>query len=629
MANLTAGQTLTLDPGGGTLGYEWDADLDNGFRPNGLFDLSSTSVTGLQLFSDYGSNLTTGPLTHNLTLYRAPSGALVFGAGTVQWSWGLDNTNAWGNSYTDPSRNPPDKNMQQATVNLFADMGAQPTSLLPGLVAATQSTDTTAPTSTITSPANGASLADATKMTISGTASDNGGGVVAGVEVSTDGGSTWHPATGTTSWSYSWVPNRVPSAKILSRAVDDSGNLETPSGGITVNVSCPCSIWGNATPATADSGDTNATEVGVKFTSDAAGTISGIRFWKTSLNTGTHVGSLWTASGTLLASATFSGETSSGWQQVNFSTPVSISANTTYVAGYFAPKGHYSSTSNYFFSPPPAGGNILDSPPLHVPGGRGNGPDGLNGVYAYAPSSTFPSNGYHGEQYWVDVVFNPAASPTPPGQVTGVSATAGTGSATVRWSAPTSGGAPTSYKVTPYIGSTAQTVKPVTGSPLPTTTTISGLTAGQAYTFTVQASNSAGDGPVSAQSNSVTPTAATAPGAPTGVSATASAGAAQVSLDAARQRRRQRDHRLYRDALHRRERPDARAGRRLCDHDYGHGVDERDDLHVHGQGDQCDRYRAGVDALQWRDAAEPRDDLRLGHAGRRSTRAIPIPSSWG
>ena len=200
-------------------------------------------------------------------------------------------------------------------------------------------------------------------------------------------------------------------------------------------------------------GDANATEVGVKFTSDAAGTISGIRFWKTSLKNGTHVGSLWTASGTLLASATFSGETSSGWQQVNFSTPVSISANTTYVAGYFAPKGHYSSTSNYFFSPPPAGGNILDSPPLHVPGGRGNGPDGLNGVYAYAPSSTFPSNGYHGEQYWVDVIFNPAASPTPPGQVTGVSATAGTGSATVRWSAPTSGGAPTSYKVTPYIGS--------------------------------------------------------------------------------------------------------------------------------------------------------------------------------
>jgi hypothetical protein len=527
VANLAAGQTLTLDPSGGTLGYEWDSDLDNGFRPNGIFDLSSTTVTGVQTFDDYGSNLTTGPATHNLTLYRAPSGALVFGAGTVQWSWGLDNTNAWGGA--GPSAVGPDRNMQQATVNLFADMGAQPATLMSGLVAATASTDTTAPTSAITSPTNGASLSDGTKITISGTASDTGGGVVAGVEVSTDGGATWHPATGTTSWSYSWVPNRVPTAKIMSRAVDDSGNIETPSSGITVSVSCPCSMWGNATPVTTDSGDTSATTVGVKFTSDVAGTISGIRFWKVSTNTGTHVGNLWTAGGTLLASATFTGESTSGWQQVNFSTPVSINANTTYVAGYFAPKGHYAATTSYFFNPPPTGGNILDSPPLHAAGGAGNGPDGLNGVYAYGAGSTFPSNSYLGESYWVDVLFNPAAPPAPPGQATGVSATAGPGSATVSWSAPSSGGAPTSYKVTPYIGSVAQTTKPVTGSPLPTSTTVSGLTPGQSYTFTVQASNSIGDGPASGQSNAVSPTAVAAPGAPTGVAATASAGAAQVS----------------------------------------------------------------------------------------------------
>jgi hypothetical protein len=44
IANLTSGQTATLAPGTGTLGYEWDVEEDNGFRPPGLFDLSSTTA---------------------------------------------------------------------------------------------------------------------------------------------------------------------------------------------------------------------------------------------------------------------------------------------------------------------------------------------------------------------------------------------------------------------------------------------------------------------------------------------------------------------------------------------------------------------------------------------------------
>ena len=76
------------------MGYEWDADLDNGFRPAGLFQLSSTTVNVPEAFTDYGSTTQLGgTATHHLTLYRAPSGALVFGAGTVQWSWGLDDGN--------------------------------------------------------------------------------------------------------------------------------------------------------------------------------------------------------------------------------------------------------------------------------------------------------------------------------------------------------------------------------------------------------------------------------------------------------------------------------------------------------------------------------------------------------
>ena len=109
-------------------------------------------------------------------------------------------------------------------------MGAQPTTLASNLVAATQSTDHTAPTAVITSPASGASIGNGGATTVQGTASDAGGGVVAGVEVSLDGGSTWHPATGTTSWTYTGSMSGTGSEPIKARAVDDSGNLQTDGG---------------------------------------------------------------------------------------------------------------------------------------------------------------------------------------------------------------------------------------------------------------------------------------------------------------------------------------------------------------------------------------------------------------
>ena len=121
---LAAGQTAT--PPIGTLGYEWDEDLDNGARPAGTFDLSTTTETLTNdLLLDQGGFYGAGTATHHMTIYRAHSGALVFGAGTVQWSWGLDST------HDNPffSNTAPDPDMQQAVINLFADMGVQPATL--------------------------------------------------------------------------------------------------------------------------------------------------------------------------------------------------------------------------------------------------------------------------------------------------------------------------------------------------------------------------------------------------------------------------------------------------------------------------------------------------------------------
>jgi hypothetical protein len=515
VASLQSGQTQTLDQGQGTLGYEWDVDADNGFRPPGLMELSSTTDTTAQSFTDDYGSFTTGnnqTITHHLSLYRAASGALVFGAGTVQWAWGLDNGTGSGNS-----GGATDTVMQQATVNLLADMGAQPASLMSGLTPATASTDTTPPTSTITSPSNGATFSDGSTVTISGTASDVGG-VVAGVEISTDGGTTWHPVTTMSApntavtWSDNWIVHGSPTTTIKTRAVDDSGNLEHPGPGITINVNCPCSIFGaNTTPATIDSGDPASIEVGVKFTSDTYGYVSGIRFYKASTNTGTHIGNLWTATGQLLASATFTGETASGWQQVNFAHPVALDKNTTYVASYFAPKGHYSESPAYFYTNPPLGTNLVitnvDSPPLHA---LRNSNGVVNGVFTDSGSSAFPTSSTGATNYWVDPVFTPEVFTNPPGQVPNVSGSAGYASANVTWSAPTSGDPVTKYTITPYIGSTAQTPTTVTGNPAPTSAVVSGLTNGTTYTFTVTAANPAGTSPESGQSNTVTPSASIA-----------------------------------------------------------------------------------------------------------------------
>ncbi|RYD79411.1 MAG: DUF4082 domain-containing protein, partial [Verrucomicrobiaceae bacterium] len=118
---------------------------------------------------------------------------------------------------------------------------------------------------------------------------------------------------------------------------------------------------------------------------------------KASANTGPHVVSLWSSAGSRLAFTTFNGGSASGWQQVNFPAPVSVTANTVYVASYHCPAGHYSADQNYFAT------NGVDNPPLHA---LANGVSGGNGVFGYGPAGTFPSVTWNATHYWVDVAFN-------------------------------------------------------------------------------------------------------------------------------------------------------------------------------------------------------------------------------
>jgi len=133
----------------------------------------------------------------------------------------------------------------------------------------------------------------------------------------------------------------------------------------------------------------------MQFTSSTAGQIVGVRFHKGSGNTGSHIGHLWTADGTLLGTVTFSGETASGWQEARFVTPVAIAANTAYVVSYLAPNGGYSYTAGMFDAAP-----VVRGPLQGLANGSGVG----NGVFLYGTNGGFPAGAYGGSCYLVDVI---------------------------------------------------------------------------------------------------------------------------------------------------------------------------------------------------------------------------------
>lgn len=268
-------------------------DIDNGHRPPGLMHLSETTVDNVQFIQDEGATYDTGTATHHLTLYRhAPSGALVFGAGTCQWAWGLDghhdsvggheqqlgkNCASLRSLFLTPCGAPPnasrssldppgyslrvgvdllrpdgDRDIQQAMINLLLDMHIEPATPQPELVLSAPSSDDTPPslegsvvTAGMDSPAGWLALV--------GAAVDAGGGVVAAVELSPDGGTAWHPAEvdpSTGRWRIELshkelkcdTNSRCNLETVVARAFDDSGNgsptyaLTSPEGGGSAHV---------------------------------------------------------------------------------------------------------------------------------------------------------------------------------------------------------------------------------------------------------------------------------------------------------------------------------------------------------------------------------------------------------
>jgi hypothetical protein len=164
----------------------------------------------------------------------------------------------------------------------------------------------------------------------------------------------------------------------------------------------PTTLWDtSAVPATPATNDNGSVELGVRFTTSQSGAITGIRFYKGAGNTGTHVGHLWSSTGTLLGTVNFTGETALGWQQAKFAAPIAVTAGTTYIASYLAPAGHYAADSGFF------NGNSVTSGVLSAPA---NTTGANNGLYVYG-SGGFPTGSFGSTNYWVDVIYEDSASP--------------------------------------------------------------------------------------------------------------------------------------------------------------------------------------------------------------------------
>ena len=125
VATLTSGQIATFAPG--TLGYEWNEACTTRAQPPGLMRLSSATVSNVSRIQDYGNNFPSGQqATHSLTLYRHSSGALVFSAGTVQWSWGLDDVHDGSGSSSASSSSSPSSLVRPIRVHWLRQLPAQP-----------------------------------------------------------------------------------------------------------------------------------------------------------------------------------------------------------------------------------------------------------------------------------------------------------------------------------------------------------------------------------------------------------------------------------------------------------------------------------------------------------------------
>ncbi|HEY7050594.1 MAG TPA: DUF4082 domain-containing protein, partial [Mycobacterium sp.] len=146
-------------------------------------------------------------------------------------------------------------------------------------------------------------------------------------------------------------------------------------------------------PATPAGTDPRAVELGVRFEVSTPGSVVALRYYKSTKNDGTHIGSLWSGSGTVLARATFHNESPAGWQTVYLKKPVALVPHDFYVASYHTSTGYYAYQQSAFAQHRSLGNTTVTA---------------SEGVFAYG-AGAFPTSTWQDAAYYVDVLFEPSS----------------------------------------------------------------------------------------------------------------------------------------------------------------------------------------------------------------------------
>ena len=196
------------------------------------------------------------------------------------------------------------------------------------------------------------------------------------------------------------LDTNVKSADGVALASADSWSFATSA--------CPCTLFPMLTVPASQNNPTQdgrvgigpwSRELGVKIAADEPMQINTVRFYKSSKETGTHVGTIWTTSGFQLAQITFVGETASGWQEQALPTPLPMTPGVTYIVSVNA-NAYFGLTQNALLT------QAIGGPLRSIA-------DGMNGVFSSA-AGIFPTSTYRSSNYFVDVSTSPTGDPVPP-----------------------------------------------------------------------------------------------------------------------------------------------------------------------------------------------------------------------
>jgi hypothetical protein len=187
---------------------------------------------------------------------------------------------------------------------------------------------------------------------------------------------------------FAWLAAVAGAALILALVIPNLGSSTASSARHPYVTIYPA----KTAPATPAETDPQAVELGVRFAVSTPGSVVGLRYYKSPQNEGTHIGSLWSASGAVLARATFHNESRAGWQTVFLNKPIALVPHHYYVASYHTSTGYYAYQQSAFAQHRSLGNTTITA---------------SEGVFAYG-AGAFPTDTWHDAAYYVDVMFEPS-----------------------------------------------------------------------------------------------------------------------------------------------------------------------------------------------------------------------------